>query len=94
MKTVTVKKNQTIYDLALEQYGTCEAVDELLGSNSKLCNDPEALAARGLDTVNDPAFYLDVALQAGLQVSVDTDSPLIERLTVKELNTPITTYEN
>ncbi len=93
MKTATVKKNQTLYDVALEQYGTCEAIDELLRNNPDLRNDSEALAAQGIDGVNDPALYLDVALQPGLSVIVDTDSPLLERRIVKELNTEITTYE-
>lgn len=93
MKTVTVKKNQTVYDIALEQYGTCEAVGELLHNNPDLRNDPEALAAQGIDGVTDSAFYLDVALQPGTQVIVDTDSSLMERLVVKELTSQITTYE-
>lgn len=93
MKTVTVKKNQTVYDIALEQYGTCEAVGELLHNNPDLRNDPEALAAQGIDGVTDSAFYLDVALQPGTQVAADSDSPLTERLTVRELNTEITTYQ-
>lgn len=93
MKTVTVKKNQTVYDLALEQYGTCEAVGELLRNNPALRNDPAALAARGIDSVNDPALYVDVALLPGMEAAVDPASPLAERPTVREINSDIMTYE-
>ena len=45
MKTITVKARQTVYDIALEQYGTCEAVGEILALNPDVGNDPAALAA-------------------------------------------------
>ena len=93
MTTAIVKNNQTVYDLALEQYGTCEAIGELLNNNPDLRNDSEALAAQGIDGVKDPALYLYIALQPGLQVVIDNDSPLMECGIVKELSTEITTYE-
>lgn len=93
MKIAIVKGNQNMYDVALEHYGTCEAVGELLRNNPDLRNDSEALAALGIDSVNDTAFYLDAALQVGLQVAIDTDSPLMDRQILKELKTEITTYE-
>ena len=36
MKTVTVKPNQTVFDILVEQYGTCEALAELLENNPNL----------------------------------------------------------
>ena len=40
MKTVTVKPNQTVFDILVEQYGTCEALAELLENNPNLENEP------------------------------------------------------
>ena len=42
MKTVTVKPNQTVFDILVEQYGTCEALAELLENNPNLENEPGA----------------------------------------------------
>ena len=47
MTTATVKARQTVYDIALEQYGTCEAVGEILALNPQIANDPEALVQLG-----------------------------------------------
>ena len=40
MKTVTVKPNQTVFDILVEQYGTCEVLAEFLENNPDLENDP------------------------------------------------------
>ena len=48
MTTATVKARQTVYDIALEQYGTCEAVGEILALNPQIANDPEALVQLGI----------------------------------------------
>lgn len=92
MKTVTVKRNQTLYDIALEQYGTCEAVGEILSLNPRLTNDPAALCAKGIDSMRETAFYIDIAVKPGTHLTVDENSTLIRKSTLREITTDITTY--
>lgn len=92
MKTVTVKPNQTIYDLAAEQYGTCEALAEIISNNPGIRNDKAALSALGIDYLSDTDFYADVAVDPGFQFLVDTDSRLIKTSIIKEITSDITTF--
>lgn len=93
MTTATVKARQTVYDIALEQYGTCEAVGELLALNPQITNDPEALVQLGIDSISETGFYLDVAVAPGAQLYIDDDSDLMRKNTLKEITTDITTYQ-
>jgi hypothetical protein len=93
MKTITVKARQTVYDIALEQYGTCEAVGEILALNPDVGNDPAALAAQGIDSVSETGFYLDVAVDKGAQLRIDDDSTLMRKNVLKEITSEITTYQ-
>ena len=92
MKTVTAKPNQTIFDIAIEQYGTAEAVSEIIGNNPELKNAPEALITLGIDPLYDKGFYFDAAILPGTPVKIDTNSQLIRSNTLRELNNEITTY--
>lgn len=94
MKTITVKPHQTIYDVALEQYGTCEAVGDILRLNPEPENDPTALAVRGINSVGATELWLDIALEPGLMLVVDPDNGIRKSNITKELRTDITTYEN
>lgn len=93
MKTITVKPNQTIYDIAVEQYGTVGALGELLSLNPGLRNDPEALVALGIDPLSFTDFRLDAAVEKGLQITVDDDSPLRKPAVINDLNREVTTYD-
>ncbi len=95
MKTVKAKPNQTIYDVALEQYGNVEAVGEIMVNNPDLRNDPAALAALGINAIADTGFYIDVALLPGAAIAINnTDSPLIRPSVLKELaGEEITTFD-
>lgn len=92
MKTITVKNRQTVFDIALEQYGTCEGVGELLALNPQIANDPEALVKQGIDSIGETGFFLDAAVAPGIRLFVDDDSRLMRRDTLKEITTDITTY--
>lgn len=92
MKTITAEANQTIYDIALQYYGTVEAVGELLMNNQELVNDPAALAQLGVDYVTNKGFYVDVPLLVGSLVKVDTQSPNYKTNITKEITKEITTY--
>lgn len=98
MKAVTVKENQTVFDILVEQYGTCEALAEFLENNPELENDPEAgqpdkeSASGRLTPEAIRAFRLDLPVRAGSSVRIDTDSKLIKTSVVKEMDTEVTTY--
>lgn len=93
MKTISVKRNQTLFDVALERYGTLEALGEILRNNPGLTNDAGALAALGIDAVNSSDFYPDVMLEAGQSVAIDTDSGTIRSGIVKQIIQDITTFD-
>lgn len=94
MQTVIVKLNQTIFDLAAEQYGTSEAVGEILKNNPHLTNDKTALTALGIDYLSDTEFYIDAPVEVGFKLQIDTDSKLIKTSITKEINIDVTTYDN
>lgn len=93
MKTIETLPNQTLYDVAVMYYGTCDAVGELIMNNTELVNDPAELAALEIDYIGDSGFYVDVALLAGQSVLIDMQSPNMNRNVVKEITNEITTYE-
>lgn len=85
MKTIKTTPNQTIYDLAVKWYGTTEAVTEIAANNPDMKNDPAALAALGIDYINDNGFYFDAPLMPGSAISIDTGSTLLQQNVVREL---------
>lgn len=48
MKTITVEPNQTVFDLAIQYYGTTEGINEILEDNT-LENDDTSKIATGID---------------------------------------------
>lgn len=92
MKTITVKPNQTIFDLAVENYGTGEAIGKIITDNPDLRNDKAALAALGVDYLSDSDFYPDVPVDAGFTLLIDTDSFLIKTSVVREITNEVTTF--
>lgn len=93
MKTVNVEPNQTLFDLALQYYGTVEALHEILSNNPDLENDPAALIALGVDMLQRGVFRLDVAVRPGFRLKIDETSKLIEDNVLKKITNSITTYE-
>lgn len=94
MKAVKAKPNQTIYDVALEQYGNAEAIAEIMTLNPGLRNDPAALARMGVDTISDDGFYIDASLLPGAAIVIDNDSALMRPMVLKELTgDEITTFD-
>lgn len=93
MKTIKPQPNQTIYDLAIEQYGSCEALAELLTLNPDLRNDTGALSTLGINTLENTQFYPEVALSPECEVRIDTHSRQIDPSVTKKLETEITTFD-
>ncbi len=94
MKTIKVQPNQSLRDIALQYYGTQQALGKLLSDNTELKNDPSALAALGINALSDDGFYVDVALLAGSTVLIDSESNLVQQSILKEITREITTYDN
>lgn len=92
MKKVTAKANQTMYDVAIEQYGTCEAVGKLMQDNPGMENDLQAVTEAGIKE-SDRSFYFDLPLPEGSTLLVDTDSRLIEKNILREIDKDVTTYD-
>lgn len=92
MKTVKVKPNQTLFDLVVENYGTCEALGEMLRNNPGLENEAAALAAAGIDPVNNSDFYIDLALKKESEIRIDTDSEQLKTSVIREIDSEVTTF--
>lgn len=93
MKTVKAKGNQTIIDVALEQYGNLEAMGEILANNPDLTNDPVVLSRLGIEHIDAVDFYIDLALEPGIDIIIDEDSPLIKSSERKQIPAEITTFD-
>ncbi len=93
MKTIKVEPNQTVYDLAVQHYGTAEAVSEILSNNPDLANDTNALIELSIDTNSQSAFRLDVAVRPGFMLRIDETSGLRNESIIKKITNDITTYE-
>lgn len=94
MKKVTVKRNQTVYDIAVTEYGTCEALPEILANNPGLENDEQAKISLGIDASKDKDFYFDLALKQGSTVMIDTDSRSLKKNIIREINNKeVTTFD-
>lgn len=92
METVIVKPNQTVFDLAAQHYGTCEAIGEILRNNPELTNEAAAKTALGINAVADKNFYIDLPVKTGTAVLIDTDSRLLQKSVIKQIETDITTF--
>ena len=92
MKTITVKPNQTIFDIAIQQYGTCEAIEKILRDNKHIRNDKAALAKLGVNYLSETAFYPDAPIEPGFSLLIDTDSKLIKTSIIREMTSDVTTF--
>lgn len=93
MKEVKIVPNQTIYDVAAMYYGTCEAIKEILENNPELANEDLAKVETGIDSANDKNFYPHLALKAGCSIRLDTESRLIRKNSVREIEKEVTTFD-
>lgn len=93
MKTIEVEPNQTLFDVAVQHYGTLDALAELLELNPALENDPAALIANGINTLDNVVFRMDLALKPGLMLHVDDESKRMDSKIAAKIDNPVTTYE-
>ncbi len=95
MKTIKVEPNQTLYDIAVQYYGTVDGVEELMALNPGLQNDPKVLTGLGINTANqENAFRLDVAVAPGSVLAFDETSKTIDDKVVRKIENQVTTYES
>ena len=88
MTTIQTEDNQTIFDLAVQHYGTVEAIGEILRLNPDMKND-----AKGYN-VDIPDFHFDLPIAAGSRIIIDEKSTLMKKNTIKELQKEhITTWQ-
>lgn len=93
MKKVTVERNQTIYDIAVTEYGTCEALPEIIADNPGLENEERAKISLGIDAAKDKDFYFDLPLKRGSVVLIDTDSRSLKKNIIREIDKEVTTFD-
>ena len=89
MKTIKVEDNQILLDIALQYYGTAEAISEILTNNPNIKNDPQSLQETGRNEAN---FYPDLKLKVGQTLQINDDSRTIIKNIVKKITNNITTY--
>ena len=89
MKTIEVKDNQTLLDIALQHYGTAEGISEILSDNPSLRNDPRALAEEGRDM---GSFHPDIKLYPGSMLSINDESRTVRKTVIKKIDHSVTTY--
>lgn len=89
MKKIKAIDNQTILDFALANYGTAEAITEIMQLNPLIENDPAAMVEAGIAPGD---FYFDIKLLPGQEITIDDDSRLVRKAALKEITTEVTTY--
>lgn len=89
MKTIEVQDEQILLDIALQYYGTAEAMGEIIANNPELKNEPSAVVGSGREL---GVFYPDIKLKIGLRIAIDDGSRLVKKTVVKKINRSITTY--
>lgn len=89
MKRVEIVDNQTLLDVAMEHYGTAEALGEILTNNPDLSNDMEAMIAADRSTSD---FHPDIKLAVGSVVLIDDESRTLKKNVVKKIDRSVNTY--
>lgn len=89
MKKVKINNNQTLLDVAIEYYGTAEAIGEMLQNNPQIKNDVDALINSARD-INE--FHPDIKLEIGSTLLIDDDSRQVKKIAVKKINRSVNTY--
>jgi phage tail protein X len=92
MKIIKTEDNQTVLDIAMQYYGTAEAIGEIISLNPNLKNAPLEVLNTGYEDVE--SLYLDIKLLENQPVNIDEKSNLMKKNVVKNINNPVTTYDN
>jgi hypothetical protein len=85
MRTIVTVKNQTIFDIAVQEYGSISAWEEILKLNPGLRNDYSSALEAGVLYYPDE-FDFAYPITEGSKIIVDNESPLINSNYLRELN--------
>jgi len=87
-------KNQTIFDLALQYYGTTEAIEEILKNNSHLLTDYAAMQENNIPFQSD-VIDLSLPFIEGQILYIDSESSYYQNKLVSEFkNSSISSFDN
>ncbi len=89
MKKIKALPNQTIYDIAVAEYGTCEAIAEILSNNPTLENDPVYTSPVDQET----GFTIDWPVMPGSSVLIDENSRWRMKNIIRDIDKEVTTYD-
>lgn len=83
MKSIVTVKGQTLTDISIQEYGNAAAVFEIVNNNPNLLNDFGAD-----ESFIEDVTQLDLAypLRKNQEVLIDTESELVNKTKLKELN--------
>ena len=84
MKIIKTEDNQTVLDIAMQYYGTAEAIGEIISLNPNLKNAPLEVLNTGYEDVE--SLYLDIKLLENQPVNIDEKSNLMKKNVVKNIN--------
>jgi hypothetical protein len=85
MRTIVTVKNQTIFDIAVQEYGNVAAWEEILKINPDIRNDYSAALASGVIYYPDE-FDFAYPISEGSKIIVDSESLLLNSNYLRELN--------
>lgn len=77
MRQILTAKNQTVYDIAVQEYGNVEAVFQIINDNPTLTNETGVILGAGVDF--DLAGYIKEGTTINILETSDFERPAIKR---------------
>lgn len=93
MRTIVTVKNQTIFDIAVQEYGNAAAWEEIIADNPGLKNDYSSALEAGIFYYPDE---LDLAfpLQEGSKLLINEESILVNSNNLREMGSaPVISFD-
>jgi hypothetical protein len=84
MGTIVTVKNQTLIDIAVQEYGNASAWEEILDLNPSIRNDYSSALEAGITYYPDE-FDIAFPIEEGFRVQVDEQSSLVRMNNLREL---------
>lgn len=84
MRTIRTLKEQTISDIAIQEYGNIEAVMELIDNNPHLVGMNDYSSSDIIDNFCD--FDVSIPIRENVRLYINDSSHLMNRKVLKELN--------
>lgn len=84
MKQITTVKSQTVFDLAVQEYGNMEAVFEIINNNPELIGMNDYPDGHSVDETID--FDMSFPIKPGVKILIDETSALYNTVIIKQLS--------